>query len=514
MTYNNASHSTNPKLSFDKGTICIRDSRLVRIPNTKYDDKNQVLRSYAMNYQDIVEYLEKSDIDFVDNAQDFIPSRTLQIRDLELRDYQKQATGNWKKASMRGCVVLPTGAGKTAIGIKAIQMADASSLIIVPTIDLMEQWAENISKHLFIDNSSNTDRNKDNGSHNNNDSNNNNNNNDNSNLAQTLAIGRLGGGDEDIQAITITTYDSAYLKASNLGNKFKLIIFDEVHHLPAQGYRTIAEQFISPYRLGLTATIQREDQLHELIPSLVGGIVFETDSKDLSAQSYLAEHVIDRIQVNLTSSEQIEYDTNYTKFLTSLKQLGFKGGPSFYNLKQLIMISNKNKVARQAILAKNKANEIALNSQAKMEKLQTILEEKDNHTKTIIFTQNNKMVYNISNRFLIPFITYKTTKDERRDVLRGFKTDRYNAVVTSKVLDEGVDVPDVELGIIISGTGSKREVIQRLGRLLRPKHDGRKAKLVELVSSHTHETRTSAKRMSALRENNSKTTTIKEVKQT
>ena len=112
------------------------------------------------------------------------------------------------------------------------------------------------------------------------------------------------------------------------------------------------------------------------------------------------------------------------------------------------------------------------------------------------------MVYQISDRFLIPFITYKTGRDERQDVLAGFKSERYNAIVTSKVLDEGVDVPDVELGVIISGTGSKREIIQRLGRLLRPKQDDRRARLVELVSSHTHETRTSAKRMSALKEKN------------
>ena len=257
---------------------------------------------------------------------------------------------------MRGCVVLPTGAGKTAIGVRAIQMVNASTLVVVPTIDLMEQWAENISRYLFVDNNRHDKED----------------NRDGSDTPQELVIGRLGGGDEDIQAVTVTTYDSAYLKAPSIGNRFKLVIFDEVHHLPAQGYRTIAEQFTSPYRLGLTATIQREDQLHELIPNLVGGVVFETGSQQLSAQNYLAKHTVDRIQVNLTPDEQKEYDINYAKFLTSLKQLGFKGGPSFYNLKQLIMISNRNKTARQAILAKNKANEIALNSQAKMERLQDI----------------------------------------------------------------------------------------------------------------------------------------------
>lgn len=278
-----------------------------------------------------------------------------------------------------------------------------------------------------------------------------------------------------------------------------MIIFDEVHHLPASGYRSIAEQFISPYRLGLTATIEREDELHKLIPYLTGGVVFCLGSQELSDQKHLAQYSIDRIQVNLTLEEQKEYEINHTKFLTNLRQLGFKV-PSMYNLKRLIMMSNKNKIAREAMLARNKANEIALNSQSKIDELQKILQQ-NKSTKTIIFTQNNKMVYDLSNRFLIPHITYKTVKEERRDVLEGFKSGRYNAVVTSKVLDEGVDVPDAELGIIMSGTGSGRELIQRLGRILRPKQDGRKAKLIELVSKHTRETNTSAKRITALNKN-------------
>lgn len=462
-----------PKLFFDKGTIRIEDSKLVRIPGTKFDDRNKALRSYGLNYSEIIEYLEKSDLDFVDNVPDLIPSPVFQIKDLELRDYQKQAIHNWEKSSMRGCVILPTGAGKTAIGIKAIQKVNASALVVVPTIDLMEQWANNISKYLSTDN---------------NDQN-----------SQNISVGKLGGGEDNLQAITVATYDSAYLRASTIGNQFKLIIFDEVHHLPAPGYRSIAEQFIAPYRLGLTATIEREDELHELIPYLTGGVVFRLGSKELSSQKHLAEYIIDQIQVNLTPEEQTEYKVNQTKFLTNLKQLGFRV-PSMYNLKRLIMMSNKNKIAREAMLARNKANEIALNSTAKIDELQKILQQ-NKKIKTIIFTQNNKMVYTLSNKFLIPNITYRTIKEERRDILEGFKSGRYNVVVTSRVLDEGVDVPDAELGVIMSGTGSGRELIQRLGRILRPKQDGRKARLVEIVSKHTRETSTSAKRITALKKN-------------
>ena len=463
--------STTPKLFFDKGTICIEGSKLTRIPDTKYDDRTKVLRSYGLNYSEIIEYLKKSDLDFIDHVPNFIPSPKLQMRGLELRDYQKQAIENWEKSSLKGCVILPTGAGKTAIGIKAIQKVNASTLVVVPTIDLMEQWAHNISKYLFANN----------------------------NNSQNMIIGKLGGGKDNLQAITVATYDSAYLRASTIGNQFKFIIFDEVHHLPAPGYRSIAEQFIAPYRLGLTATIEREDELQELIPYLTGGVVFHLGPQELSAQKHLAEHTIDRIQVNLTPEEQKEYELNNSKFLTNLRQLGFRV-PSRYNLRRLIMMSNRNKIAREAILARNKANEIALNSKAKIDELQKILQQ-NKKTKTIIFTQNNKMVYELSNRFLIPFITYKTIKDERRDIIEGFKSGRYNVVVTSRVLDEGVDVPDAELGIIVSGTGSGRELIQRLGRLLRPKQDGRKARLIELVSKHTRETNTSAKRITALQRN-------------
>ena len=465
------SSSSNPKLFFDKGTIRIEDSRLVRIPNTKYDERTQSLRSHGLNYQEIIEYLKKSDLEFVDNVADFIPSPVFQIKDLELRDYQQQAVQNWERSSMRGCVILPTGAGKTAIGIKAIQMVNASTLVVVPTIDLMEQWADSISRYIRT----------------------------NSHDARGTPVGKLGGGEEDLRAITVTTYDSAYLRASSIGNQFKLIIFDEVHHLPASGYRLIAEQFIAPYRLGLTATIEREDELHELIPYLTGGVVFRLGSQQLSNQKHLAEYTIDRIQVNLTEEEQKQYEYNHTKYLRNLKQLGFNV-PSMYNLKRLIMISNRNKTAREALLARNRANEIALNSRAKIDELEKILQQ-NKDTKTIIFTQNNKMVYQLSNRFLIPHITYKTVKEERQNVLKGFKSGRYHAVVTSKVLDEGVDVPDAEMGIIMSGTGSGRELIQRLGRILRPKQDGRKARLVEIVSRHTQETNTSAKRITALKRN-------------
>jgi superfamily II DNA or RNA helicase len=464
-------------LSYHSGTILIRG--IAHIPFATIDPRTNLLRAAALHYTDILDYLKQSGIEYVDNILDPIPSPHMNLDDsnhnnndnntnnnnnnyafLPLRDYQQMAIDNWIKATMRGCIVLPTGSGKTILGIKAIEKVNSASLVIVPTIDLMDQWTSILSKYF-----------------------------------KNVKIGKLGGGSDSIESITISTYDSAYLRASSLGNKFSLVIFDEVHHLAAPGYRSIAEQMASPFRLGLTATIEREDGMHTELPKLVGGIVFEISPKELADRKHLALYEIERRQVQMLPEEVAKYKQHYDNYHACLEKLGFRFPLAF---EKLVMLSAKNKVAREALLSRNKAIGIALNSKSKIEELREILAE-NKGVKTIIFTQHNSLVYEISNIFLIPYITYKTSKEERQDVLKGFREGRYNAIVTSKVLDEGVDIPDAELGIILSGTGSAREFIQRLGRLLRPKFDiNKKAKLIEIISAETREIETSIKRKKSL----------------
>jgi superfamily II DNA or RNA helicase len=142
------------------------------------------------------------------------------------------------------------------------------------------------------------------------------------------------------------------------------------------------------------------------------------------------------------------------------------------------------------MVAWNKAERIAFNSVNKLAMMQTLLSKEN---RTIIFTRYNDMVYRIAQRFFIPPITYKTDAGEREKVFAKFKEGVYPAVVSSQVLDEGVDVPEANVGIIVSGTGSSREYIQRLGRLLRPRED-KTAVLYELVTKGTKETSTSSRR--------------------
>jgi superfamily II DNA or RNA helicase len=472
-------------LTYDNGSITIRGG-ISHIPYASFDPRTNCLRAQALYYQNILNYLNQSEIEYDDShVLDLIPSPNITLDEnnsgsnyvnsdnnansnppnpISLRDYQQKALNMWIKAGKRGCIVLPTGSGKTIIGVKAVEVINSASLVVVPTIDLMDQWTSVLSKYF-----------------------------------SNIKIGNLGGGLDDIQAITVCTYDSAYIRAPNIGNKFALIIFDEVHHLAAPGYRSIAEQFASPFRLGLTATIEREDNLHKDFPRLVGGgIVFEAHASDLAKNKHLSSFEIERRHVDMLPDEVEEYKRNIAIYQTSLMKMGLKMNYSD-SFRKLIMMSGRSTIARQAVLARNKAMDIALNSKSKIEELREILSENKGR-KTIIFTQHNKLVYKISNQFLIPFITYKSTKAERQDALQGFKDGKYTALVTSKVLDEGVDVPDAEIGIILSGTGSSREFIQRLGRLLRPKpFSNGKAKLIEIVSSGTREMGTSAKRKRAFK---------------
>ena len=143
-------------------------------------------------------------------------------------------------------------------------------------------------------------------------------------------------------------------------------------------------------------------------------------------------------------------------------------------------------------MARNRALKVALNSDAKLSLLAKQLDAFRDE-KILIFTLHNDLVYRISRRFLIPAVTYQTPKEERREILENFRGGEYRAIVTSQVLDEGVDVPDASVGFILSGTGSTREYIQRLGRLLR-KVEGKRAKLMEIVSRETVEVGISRRR--------------------
>jgi superfamily II DNA or RNA helicase len=439
------------KLIFDRGTILVQGN--IRVPNSTWDERTKSFRAMAIYYKDITDFLRVSSFDFKDYVLSLLPCPMLDCR-IKLRDYQKQALDAWLANDKRGIIVLPTGSGKTLIAIKAISELNIPAIVIVPTLDLAEQWRSKLTKEIGVE------------------------------------VGMLGGGEREIKAITVSTYDSAYIHAEKIGNKFGLMIFDEVHHLPAEGYRNIAEMFASPFRMGLTATFEREDGLHTELNRLVGGKVFEKRVVDLVGE-HLAPFKLKKITVELTGAEKEEYAANQKVFSDYLfkSNLSMRSPDDF---QKLVMRSGRDPEARKALLARNRARDIAFNSVSKMGMLSGIL-KKHEEGRIFIFTEHNKLVHRISKDFLIPAITYRTKIKERNEILDQFRSGIYRAVVTSKVLDEGIDVPDADVGIILSGTGSGRAFVQRLGRILRKK-EGKEAVLYEIVSAETSEVSTARKR--------------------
>jgi superfamily II DNA or RNA helicase len=445
------------ELTFDRGTILVKGD--IRVPNSTWDERSKSFRAMALHYRDIMDFLKTSGFDFKDKVLDLVPCSELQSS-VVLRTYQNQALDAWKANGYRGVIVLPTGSGKTLVGMKAITLLNTPTIVIAPTLDLVDQWRSRLEKEFKID------------------------------------VGVIGGGERDIKALTISTYDSAYIHADRLGNRFGLMIFDEVHHLPAAGYRNIAEMFAAPFRMGLTATYEREDGLHSELNRLVGGKVYERRVKDLTG-THLSPFRLENIVVGLTEQEQEEYDKNQKIFSDYLARMNLTiRSPA--DFQKLVMRSGRDPGARRALLARNKARDIAYNSVSKMGRLSEILKRHDDG-KIFIFTEHNKLVHRISSQFLIPSITYRTTIKERSEILDRVRSGIYRAVVTSRVLDEGIDVPDAGVGIILSGTGSERAFIQRLGRILRKK-EGKEAVLYEIISAETSEVRTARRRKRPLKQ--------------
>ena len=438
------------RLQFERGTITVSGDQ--EVPHTEWDDRTGEQRALALHYRDIFEHLDNANLPYEDNVLDLIPCPDLRC-DLDLRPYQNEALERWS-VDHRGIIVLPTGSGKTYIGMMAIQRLNAPAFVVVPTLDLVDQWRTELERF-------------------------------------DGPIGEYTGREKRLEAITVATYDSAYAHAETIGNRFKLLIFDEVHHLAAEGYRHIAELFAAPYRMGLTATFEREDDKHETLPRLLGGKVYEIDTDDLTGE-YLSEYTVERISVDLTPDEQQRYDEKVEIFRNYLRSSNIQlRGPSDY--RKVVMRSGNDARAWRAVRARNEARQIAYSSIAKLDELGKLLEiHRDD--RIIVFTRFNDLVYEVADRYFIPPITHKSGKDERRRILTRFKEGVYSAIVSSQVLDEGVDVPDANIGIILSGTGSSREYRQRLGRILRPSE--KPAKLYELVSQGTGEVQTSYRRQS------------------
>jgi superfamily II DNA or RNA helicase len=373
------------------------------------------------------------------------------------RPYQEEALTAWRAEGCRGVVVLPTGSGKTVLGALAIAEVGLAALVVVPTIDLLAQWRAALGAALGL---------------------------------APGAIGLYGGGEHDVRPITIVTYESAQLHPE-LGRAFGLLIFDECHHLPAPSYRQIAAGAFTPLRLGLSATPERADQEHLALERLIGPEVYRREPEDLARGRYLAEYDTEQVLVTLDPAERARYDelrAAYHRFLAN-RRLAIRTPVDFQ--RKILWASARDPEARAAMLAWREARALALNAPAKLRQLEAIF-ARHRDERVLVFSEYNTVVAAVSARFCVPQITYKTPTAERALILERFRAGQYTKLVTGRVLNEGVDIPDCAVAVIISGNSTRREYVQRLGRVLRPK--AARAVLYELVTAETTEERVAERR--------------------
>ncbi len=437
-------------IDFQHGTLVLDATEEEMEPLAEFctwDPRVKRFRAEARHYAPIVTFLHASGAAYDDRARAFDPLDLSFQTPLTPRPYQLEALRAWQQADRQGVVVLPTGTGKSFLAQLAIAATKRPTLIVAPTIDLMQQWASQLEPAFGVQ------------------------------------VGMLGGGSKDVLPITASTYDSAAMLMEFIGNRFGLLIVDEAHHLPGPSYRQIATMSIAPFRLGLTATPERDDGGHSVIYDLVGDICYQMHIDEVEG-SVLAPYRTERLELELDDDEAEAYQREraiYVDFIRA-NNINFSGPGGWTQFVALAARLAGGRRAFQAYLAQKR---IARTSRAKFRTIWELLRQHAGE-RALIFTADNDTAYAIGRRFLLPVLTHHTKARERKDFLDGFRAGTFPVLVTSKVLNEGIDVPEASLGIIVSGSGSTREHVQRLGRILRPVA-GKQAMLYELVSMGTSE---------------------------
>jgi len=455
-------------LSYDGRMIYLRSRGMLGEIYTRYlrdilwyDRRHRAFVTWPYRYVDVVMALRQAGItDITDltgldthvraaeGARDFDISFTG-----KLRDYQEEALSRWIKNRKKGIIALPTGAGKTVVGAAAIAEAGVRTLVVAATKEQVRQWREKILQ--FTD-------------------------------AKQSMIGLYYSDEKRKALITITTYQSATRKLMEFVSEYPLLIIDEVHHLPAKTFRVIATGMPSPFRMGLSATPEREDGEHERLFPLMGGIIYYVSPSTLAERGFLAKYEIRTVKVDLTPQEKKRYNELRRKYRALV------GSSSFDEVLEAVRRGDKR--AREALRIHQEMIKIAQQSEAKVRKaIDIINEELEKGSKIIVFAQYVDLARRIASEVGGLLLTGSTEPSKRRLILEMFRRAKSGVLVVTTVGDEGIDIPDASVGIIIAGTGSRRQFIQRLGRLLRPA-PGKVAKLYEIISKGTSEEHQSRRR--------------------
>jgi superfamily II DNA or RNA helicase len=432
-------------LSFDRGSLRLEAPATARVPPYfVWDERVRAWRTAAANHFRVGEDAAVYRLALTDRAPRFFPVPTLRPSLPPLRADQLAAVEAWERAGGRGVVVKPTGTGKTEIALTIMARHQAPTLVVAPLRDLMYQWQRRIKRGLGFD------------------------------------AGVLGDGRQEVWPITVTTYDSAWIHMKEIGNRYRLIVYDEVHHLPGPVQHESALDCLAPLRLGLSATPWRADGREAMLAELVGPIAYEEDLAQARGRT-VADYAIVRVPVYLTPEEQAEFD----ELSRSIRRYvaGRRREEGEFDWTEMTRRSRSDPQAREILRLWRRKLAIVNRSAEKLRVLEDVFRLHPDEP-VVVFTASNRMALEVSARFLIPAVTAHSDKHERNRVLDAFAAGRIKALAACEVLNEGWDAPAVKVGVVLGGDKGVREAVQRLGRLLRKSGD-RAARLYEVVIQET-----------------------------
>lgn len=422
-----------------------------------FDTRTQRFRGRAVDRPDVHRSLCDAGFDVVDVVDGAAPSLPFDgARAVPLRDYQGAALTAWCVGDRRGIIVLPTGAGKTRVAIAALAAHRAATLIIVPTRVLLRQWRADVRRFY------------------------------------TGPVGLLGDGVRDLRGVTVATFASARRWMPQIGDHFGLVVVDEAHHFGGAGWGEVLEMCAAPARLGLTATPPRGLELMRLV-HLIGPIRFEIHTTKL-AGTHLASVQVVQMLLDLSLAERREYERARATFAPVWSR--FAGSTIGAPWNEFVQYCRQSTEGREALRAWHQARRVASWTSAKSAIVADLLAQ-HRCDRVLVFTADKESSYDIARRQLIMPITSDVSRAERQWAIDAFRRGDLHALVSARVLNEGVDVPGANVCILVGGTHGEREFVQRVGRVLRPQ-PGKRALVYELTSSNTTEEGQSFRRRGAL----------------
>jgi superfamily II DNA or RNA helicase len=436
-------------LRFDRGTIVLTDLpsgvSIAAAPGVLWDRRIRAYRAPARQYPALTRWLRAGGIRF----QDIAPRpRSLPgaWADVDLRSYQEAALSAWELGQRRGVVALPTGSGKTRLALAAMRRTQLSALCLVPTRVLLDQWSREIS------------------------------------AVYRGAIGCYGDGARRAAPLTVATFEGAYRHMHEIGDRFDLLIVDEVHHFGGGLRDEALEMAVAHARLGLTATPPREAGTVASLAELMGPTVFELAVADL-AGGFLASFDAITLYLDLSPDERSAY-TNLSALFAGV-YVEFRRAAPEASWADWSRHAAGTPTGRRALAAWRQMRRLLSFTHAKRGALRSLL-ERHRDAKVLVFTADNDTAYAIARAHLIMPLTCDIGRPEREEVLARFRGGDLRTLVSARVLNEGLDVPDADVAVIVGGALGEREHVQRIGRLLRP-GEGKRATAYELVTRNTIE---------------------------